>query len=67
MSESSGSHTLSPIPQKGVHVGSCGNPIKGVEQKIIVDEKGHHEVSLEVVVISFEDVIDYRYVMHAYE
>ena len=54
LSESSGLHTLSPDPQKGVHVGSCGKPIFGVKQKIIVDEKGHHEVSLEVVVISIE-------------
>ena len=50
MSESSGPHTLSPIPQKGVHVGSCGKPIMGMKQKIVVDEQGHHEVSLEVVI-----------------
>ena len=49
LSESSGPHTLSPDPQMEVNVGSCGNPIKGVKQKI-VNEKGHHEVSLEVVV-----------------
>ena len=46
MSESSGPHTLDPIPQKGVHVGSCGKPVMGVMQKIVVDENGHHEVSL---------------------
>ena len=46
MSECSGPHTLAPIPQKGVHVGSCGKPIMGVKQKIVAEENGHHEVSL---------------------
>ena len=50
MSESSGPHTLGPIPQKDVHVGSCGEPIKGVKQKKQKIKKGHHEVGLEVVI-----------------
>lgn len=50
MSECSGPHTLGPIPQIGVHDESCGTPIMGVKQKIVVDENGHHEVSLEMVV-----------------
>ena len=50
MSESSGPHTLGPIPQKDMHEGSCGTPIKGVKQKIVADENGHHEVSLEMIV-----------------
>ena len=51
LSETSGPHTLSSKPQKGVNVESCGRPLEGVKQKIVNEDKnGEGEVSLEVVV-----------------
>lgn len=48
MSESSGYHTMSLIEQDGGRIGSCGKPIKGVQQKILEqDENREGEVSWE--------------------
>ena len=46
LSESSGCHTLNLIEQDRGRIGSCGKPIKGVQQKIVEpDENGEGEVS----------------------